>query len=68
MFELVKITKIINMESHKPINHKRVERIMRENSIKSKVSKKFKTTTNSNHKLSVAENVLNREFFCGKMF
>ena len=44
------------------INHKRIERIMSENGIKSKVTKKFKATTNSNHKLPVAPNILNREF------
>lgn len=35
---------------------------MSENGIKSKVSKKFKAITNSNHKLPVAENILNRDF------
>ncbi len=62
MFGSVKITREINKKSKKPINHKRVERIMSENGIKSKVSKKFKATTNSNHNLPVAENILNRDF------
>lgn len=35
---------------------------MHENGIKSRVSKKFKATTNSNHRLPVAENILNRDF------
>ena len=35
---------------------------MRENGWKSKVVKKYKATTNSNHNLPVAENLLNREF------
>lgn len=35
---------------------------MRQEGIKSKLVKKFKATTNSNHKLPVAENVLNRNF------
>lgn len=35
---------------------------MRENGLKSKVVKKYKATTNSNHSLSVAENILNRDF------
>ena len=39
---------------------------MNENSIKSKVSKKFIATTNSNHKLPVAENILNRDFSVDK--
>lgn len=39
---------------------------MSENGIKSKVSKKFKATTNSKHRLQVAENVLNRDFIVDK--
>ncbi len=39
---------------------------MRENGIKSRVSKKFKATTNSNHRLPVAENILNRDFTVDK--
>jgi len=35
---------------------------MRENGWKSKVVKKYKATTNSNHNLPVAENLLNQEF------
>lgn len=66
VFGSIKITKIINKEASKPINHKRVERLMSENGIKSRVSKKFKATTNSNHKLPVAENILNRDFSVDK--
>ena len=54
------------IKSKYPINHKRVEHIMSENGIKSKVSKKFMATTNSNHKLPVAENILNRDFSVDK--
>lgn len=43
-------------------NHKTVEKIMKENGIKARRKKKFKVTTDSNHKLPVAENVLNRQF------
>ncbi len=50
----------------KPVNHKRVERLMNENGIKSKVVKKYKATTNSKHKLPVAENILNRDFLAEK--
>ena len=50
----------------RPVNHKRIECIMSENGIKSRVAKKFKATTNSNHKLPVAENILNRDFTVGK--
>lgn len=40
----------------------RVHRLMRENGIFSKTRRKYKATTNSNHNLPVAENILNREF------
>lgn len=50
----------------KVINHKRVERIMKREGIRSKLAKKFKATTNSKHTLPVAENILNREFTAEK--
>lgn len=40
----------------------RVERLMRKHGIRSKTKKKFRVTTDSKHKLPVAENVLNRDF------
>ena len=43
-------------------NHKRVERLMRDHSIKAKRVKKFKVTTDSRHNEPVAENVLDRGF------
>jgi len=39
---------------------------MSESGIRSRVSKKFKATTNSNHKLPVAENIINRDFSVDK--
>ena len=57
-----KITHEINQESERKVNHKRVERIMRENGIQSKTRRKYKATTNSGHSLPVAENILNRDF------
>ena len=44
------------------VNHKRVARIMRENGIRGLPEKKFKVTTDSKHKLPIAENLLNQEF------
>lgn len=61
-----KITRIINKETVDTVNHKRVERIMKENGIRSKVARKFKATTNSKHSLPVAENILNRDFTVDK--
>lgn len=40
----------------------KVERLMRDNGIRSKMKKKFKATTNSKHNHPIAENVLNRNF------
>jgi len=45
---------------------KRVARLMRSLGIKSKVARKFRATTDSNHSLPVAENLLNREFHAEK--
>ena len=57
-----KITHEVNRKSDEQFNHKRIERIMRENGIRSKVGKKYKAITNSKHSLPVAENILNRDF------
>ncbi len=43
------------------INHKRIERIMHDNHIYAKVSRQFKVTTNSRHRLPIDENLLNRD-------
>ena len=40
----------------------RVARIMQNNNITAKTKKKWKATTNSKHKLPIAENILNRNF------
>ena len=57
-----KITVLINEERKKPVNHKRIERIMRENDLFSKTRKKYECLTDSNHSYPVAENILNRNF------
>ncbi len=44
------------------VNHKRVERLMREQGLIAKRVKKFRRTTSSRHSLPVAENVLARNF------
>jgi putative transposase len=43
-------------------NHKRVERLMRINQIRSKRKRKFKVTTHSNHQRAVAANLIQRDF------
>jgi putative transposase len=60
-----KITKEL-CRNGKTVNHKRVERFMKNEHIRSKVVKKYKATTNSKHDLPVAENILNREFTASK--
>jgi putative transposase len=44
------------------VNHKRVERLMKEQGIKAKRVKKSRRTTDSRHSLPVAENVVARHF------
>ena len=39
-----------------------VSRLMKKNGIRSKIVKKYRVTTDSNHNLPVAENILNRNF------
>ena len=56
-----KITVALNQEGV-VVSRGTVARIMHKNGIKSKTVRKYKATTNSNHDLPVAENILNREF------
>lgn len=57
-----KITRILNKEEKKRVNHKRVERIMREEYLFSRTRKRFLVTTNSNHHYAIAPNLLGRDF------
>lgn len=43
-------------------NHKTVEKLMQKNEIQARRKRRFKSTTDSNHKLPIAPNVLSREF------
>ena len=56
-----KIAKMLSTPGH-PVGRSLVAGIMRINGWQSRVVKKYKATTNSNHNLPVAENLLNREF------
>lgn len=49
-------------EAGTPASRGMVARLMRKNGIRSKIRKKYKATTDSNHNLPVAENILNRDF------
>lgn len=44
------------------VGHRRIGRLMRENSITVKRNKKFKATTDSNHSFNIAPNLLKRDF------
>ena len=44
------------------IGEHRVARLMRQNGIRAKTGKKWRATTQSNHRLPVAQNTLNRQF------
>ena len=57
-----KITTLVNEDWKHPVNHKRVERIMRENDLFSKAKKDYECLTDSDHVYPVAENILNRDF------
>lgn len=44
------------------VGHRRVGRLMRDNGINVIRTRKYKATTNSNHKFNIAPNLLNRNF------
>ena len=56
-----RITKRLNNEGER-VGKQRVARIMREQGWRAKASRKFKATTNSNHQLPVAPNLLQQNF------
>jgi len=49
-----------------PCGKNRIARLMRENGIFSRLRRKYKATTNSNHRLPVAPNLLNQDFSADK--
>lgn len=61
-----KITYELNKRHKEPVNHKRVERIMKENGLKSKVRKKYVVTTDSDHDIPLAGDLLKRDFTASK--
>jgi len=60
-----RITKRLRLEGTHVSRH-RVARIMRKNGWRAKAARKFKATTNSNHKLPVAPNLLQQNFSAGR--
>lgn len=61
-FGSIKITSILNSTRSKPVNHKRVARIMQECCLFSKTSSKYVCTTDSNHDEVLADNLIDRDF------
>lgn len=66
VYGIRKVTAELNFQRQKvgksPVNHKRVERIMRENHWHSRVRRKFIVTTDSSKTRKPAENLLQRDF------
>lgn len=56
-----RITRRLNKEGE-PVGKQRVARLMKESGLRAKASRKYKATTNSNHKLPVAPNLLKQNF------
>ena len=56
-----KITKVLKAKGY-IASRQRVARLMKGAGIRSKTTKKYKTTTDSKHKLRVSPNLLNRQF------
>ncbi|WP_082884370.1 IS3 family transposase [Piscirickettsia salmonis] len=44
------------------VSRKQISRLMKQNQLCCKIRRKFKVTTNSKHQLSIANNLLNRNF------
>lgn len=61
----IRVTKRLKADG-KIIGKNRVAKIMRENKWRAKAARKFKATTNSNHSLPVAPNLLNQNFYANK--
>jgi putative transposase len=50
-----------------PMSRNKAKKLMLEAGVKARCRKKYKVTTNSNHKLPVFDNVLNRQFVVEKI-
>lgn len=57
-----RIKDALNDTEERPINHKRVTRILRQNDLNKRSKRKYKHTTNSKHTFKTVSNILNRNF------
>ena len=48
------------------ISRKRISNIMKDLNLKVKMKRRYKNTTDSNHNLPIAPNILNRDFYASK--
>ncbi len=55
-----RITRVLHHEGRR-VGKNRVARLMRQNALRAKAARKFKATTNSDHNLPVAPNLLNQD-------
>ena len=62
----IRITKRLHAEGEN-VGKNRVAKLMKANGWRAKAAKRFKVTTNSNHTLPVAPNLLDRQFSASKM-
>jgi transposase InsO family protein len=65
-FGTPRITDALSKMDIDRVNHKRVSRLLSENGLNRKKKRHFRYTTHSNHKLNIAENILDREFTSSK--
>jgi putative transposase len=57
-----RIRRSLSVKENITASRRRIGRLMREMGLSCKTKRKFRVTTDSNHKLPVSENLLNREF------
>ena len=48
------------------LSRKRIRNIMKDLNLELKIKKRYKNTTDSNHNLAIADNILNRDFYASK--
>ena len=57
-----KITHLINCSRSRRVNHKRIERLMQEYGLFSRVKRRYILTTDSDHDHPIADNLIDRDF------
>lgn len=65
-FGIRQMTRKLNSIRMSKVNHKRVERLMRKNNLKSKIKSRYVVTTDSKHDMPIADNLLDRKFTANK--